>query len=216
MIIEYPVPTAFSWPAGIAAGPDGALWFAEQLGDQMGRITTAGDITEYAVVGNGIEPEAIVAGPDGALWFSLGNTYRIGRVTTAGVVTSYPMPLGGFSYGIATGPDGGLWFTEVNTGRVGRAPACGLGFGASFAGTTLTMNFNLGIDTAATFDILLHSASGVAQPFSKQIPAVVPPRAFTMTWSDVPNLGDVDVQALLTTGAGQAICSEWNWVNTAR
>jgi hypothetical protein len=126
------------------------------------------------------------------------------------------MPMGGFSYAVAAGPDGGLWFTEANTGRIGRAPACGLGFGVNFTGGTLTMNFNLGIDTPATFDILLHSASGVARPFSKEIPATVPPRAFTMTWSDVPNLGDVTIQAALTTGAGQAICSEWNGVNTGQ
>jgi hypothetical protein len=104
------------------------------------------------------------------------------------------MPMGGFSYAVAAGPDGGLWFTEANTGRIGRAPACGLGFGVSFTGGTLTMNFNLGIDT----------------------PATVPPRAFTMTWSDVPNLGDVTIQAALTTGAGQAICSEWNGLNTGQ
>src|ERR1035437_10870504 len=91
-----------------------------------------------------------------------------------------------------------------------------LGSGSTSQGGTLTMNFKLGIDTPATFDILLHSASGVARPFSKEIPATVPPRAFTMTWSDVPNLGDVTIQAALTTGAGQAICSEWNGVNTGQ
>src|ERR1022692_376814 len=46
---RVPVPTAFAWPAGIAAGPDGALWFAEFNKSKIGRITTAGDITEYAV-----------------------------------------------------------------------------------------------------------------------------------------------------------------------
>ena len=28
-ITEYPVPTAASWPYGIAAGPDGNVWFTE-------------------------------------------------------------------------------------------------------------------------------------------------------------------------------------------
>jgi len=37
-----------------------------------------------------------------------------------------------------------------------------------------------------------------------------------MTLSDVPNVGDVTAQAVLTAGGGQAICSEWNGVNTAR
>jgi hypothetical protein len=78
------------------------------------------------------------------------------------------------------------------------------------------MNFSLGIDTPATFNILLHSASGALKPFSKEIPATVPPQPFTMTWTDVPDLGDVTVQALLTAGAGRAICSEWNGVNTSQ
>jgi hypothetical protein len=35
--------------AYIAAGPDGALWFTEFNANQIGRITPAGSITEYAV-----------------------------------------------------------------------------------------------------------------------------------------------------------------------
>jgi virginiamycin B lyase len=45
---EYPVPTADSNPLGIAAGPDGALWFTENGGSRkIGRISPAGVITEY-------------------------------------------------------------------------------------------------------------------------------------------------------------------------
>jgi hypothetical protein len=39
-ITEFAIPTAFSGPAGIAAGPDGALWFTD-FADKSGRITTA-------------------------------------------------------------------------------------------------------------------------------------------------------------------------------
>jgi virginiamycin B lyase len=58
---EYPIPTANSSPNGIAAGPDGALWFTENA--KIGRITTAGAITEYPI---GSAARVIVAGPDGA------------------------------------------------------------------------------------------------------------------------------------------------------
>ena len=47
-ITEFPVPTAESGPQGIAAGPDGALWFTEMEGGNVGRITTAGTITEFS------------------------------------------------------------------------------------------------------------------------------------------------------------------------
>ena len=43
-ITEYPVPTAGlpglgSEPDGIAAGPDGAIWFTEAIGNKIGRIS---------------------------------------------------------------------------------------------------------------------------------------------------------------------------------
>jgi streptogramin lyase len=46
---QFSVPTANSSPAGIALGPDGALWFTEQSGNKIGRITTDGTITEYPI-----------------------------------------------------------------------------------------------------------------------------------------------------------------------
>jgi streptogramin lyase len=36
---EFNVPTASSMPEGITAGPDGNLWFTEQLAGEIGRIT---------------------------------------------------------------------------------------------------------------------------------------------------------------------------------
>jgi virginiamycin B lyase len=40
-VTEFPLPTAGSAPVGITAGPDGNLWFAEQAGNRIGRITPA-------------------------------------------------------------------------------------------------------------------------------------------------------------------------------
>jgi streptogramin lyase len=45
-ITEFPVPTSGSAPEGIAAGPDGNLWFSEQSGNKIGRITPSGTITD--------------------------------------------------------------------------------------------------------------------------------------------------------------------------
>lgn len=77
------------------------------------------------------------------------------------------------------------------------------------------MNYDLGIDTPPTFDIILHGPSGpIGEPYSKEIEALSSPYAFTMNWTTVPNVGDVTVQAILQTGAGQPICSQWTTVNT--
>ena len=118
--------------------------------------------------------------------------------------------------GITVGPDGAPWFTELDGNKIARASACGLGFSASFSGTTLTLNFNLGIDTSATFNIFLENSTGpFAEPFSKAISAVVPPHSFAMDWTSFPNLGMITVQPVLASGPGQPICSEWTMVDTA-
>jgi virginiamycin B lyase len=118
----------YSDPAQIAVGSDGALWFTEQAGS-IGRITTAGAITEYTVPrGNG-KPYGITAGPDGAIWFteasySTGN--RIGRITTGGAVTEFSVPTqDSNAYEIAAGPDGALWFTEYSSNKIGRITITG-------------------------------------------------------------------------------------------
>ena len=51
---------------GIAAGPDGNIWFTKSSADQVAKITPAGIVTEYS---NGITspagPQWIAPGPDG-------------------------------------------------------------------------------------------------------------------------------------------------------
>jgi streptogramin lyase len=58
-IIEYPVPTAFSAPYIIAPGPDGALWFTENGGGKIGRITTVGAVSEYIIPTANNPPRAL-------------------------------------------------------------------------------------------------------------------------------------------------------------
>src|SRR2546425_12516181 len=41
-ITEYPIPTRDGEPYGITAGSDGNLWFAELLGNKIGRVNLAG------------------------------------------------------------------------------------------------------------------------------------------------------------------------------
>ncbi len=125
-ITEFPIPTASSFPQGIAAGPDGALWFTELNGNRIGRITTAGAITEFSIPTAHSRPIDIAAGPDGALWFTEGAANKIGRITTAGAITEFSLPTPGSQLeGIAAGPDGALWFTEQGGNKIGRITTAG-------------------------------------------------------------------------------------------
>ncbi len=120
------LPNAGSHAWDITAGPDGALWFTEESGNRIGRITTAGVITEWSIPSGSGYPHGIIAGPDGALWFteSMGN--RIGRITTAGVIREWALPVAGsYPWDITAGPDGALWFTEYSGNRIGRITTAG-------------------------------------------------------------------------------------------
>jgi virginiamycin B lyase len=66
---------------GIAAGPDGAMWFCDAVtSGSIRRITTTGRVAYYPAPGAD-SPGSITAGPDGAMWFGSGNAV-VGRITT--------------------------------------------------------------------------------------------------------------------------------------
>jgi virginiamycin B lyase len=112
----YAVPGA---PNYIASGPDGAIWFTDSAYSKIGRITTAGAVTEYATPTPNSSPQGITSGPDGAIWFVEEGANNVGRITSSGAIMEYeiPTPISGPT-GITAGPDGALWFTE-NEGGVG-------------------------------------------------------------------------------------------------
>jgi virginiamycin B lyase len=93
--------------------------FGLNYGGSIGRITTAGVVTNYT--GTGIDsPWDITTGPDGAMWFTNHGNNSIGRITTAGVVSNYTGTGIDGPAGITTGPDGAMWFTNYDNGSIGR------------------------------------------------------------------------------------------------
>ena len=62
-VSEFPVPSAMSGPVAIVPGPDGALWFTELTANKIGRITTAGVVTEYPIATANSQPDGIALGP---------------------------------------------------------------------------------------------------------------------------------------------------------
>jgi virginiamycin B lyase len=103
----------------ITIGPDGALWFTETVIGKIGRITTSGAMTEFALPNPNSYPFGITTGSDGALWFTEVYSHTIGRITTDGSVTEFPVSgtsSTSFLADIIGGPDGALWFTKWCTG----------------------------------------------------------------------------------------------------
>ena len=126
VVTEFPLPVSNSVPYGITAGPDGNIWFTEQWGGKVGRITPDGTLTEFRIPSGGA-PGGITSGPDGNIWYvDVGN--KIGRVTINGTITEFPIPTRsnpqGYTFNvpqdITAGPDGNLWFTEWVGDWIGR------------------------------------------------------------------------------------------------
>ena len=125
-IAEFPTPTHHAFPWGITSGPDGNVWFCEYGVNKIGRVTPAGEITEFSV---SVPPIGIASGPDGNLWYAAADLdfgfqgSAIGRMSPTGVTTEFPGA--GTACGIVAGPDGNLWFTDCVSNAIGRITPSG-------------------------------------------------------------------------------------------
>lgn len=114
-----------SSPTSITAGPDGNLWFTDDEGNSIGRITVKGRVTKFSLP-KGSRPNGIAAGPDGNLWFTNSFGNKIGRITVKGAITYFTTPTADPDLeSITSGPDGNLWFTEYGANKIGRITAKG-------------------------------------------------------------------------------------------
>ena len=112
VITEFALPRPNSGPGDITVGADGALWFVELSGgmdgqvtdgNRVGRITTAGVVSEYLLPSTTPSPVNIALGPDGNIWYTQGST--VGRVTPAGVISAFALGEGARGVGLSAGRD---------------------------------------------------------------------------------------------------------------
>lgn len=122
-ITEYPTAGANGNYSSITTGPDGALWYTEDISNSIGRMTTTGAATAYPVPTPDSVLFGIASGPDGALWFTENGANRIGRISLQGDLTEYDLPTKSFPTSIAAGTDGAVWFTGYY--QVGRITTTG-------------------------------------------------------------------------------------------
>lgn len=114
VVTTYPLSNSSTILNAITTGPDGALWFSDGFTRFIGRISTAGAITEYPLP-NAISPGALASGPGSTLWFvdTSSAATSIGSITTSGVFstcalsTAVPTNVGRES--VVEGPDANMW-----------------------------------------------------------------------------------------------------------
>jgi virginiamycin B lyase len=119
-------------PAGIAAGPDGAMWMGTAVPTLIRVDTTSMDELAVSDIDlTGFNIRNLAPGPDGNVWVTdFGG--KIARVTPTGTVAPFDVP-GDGAWDIITGPDGNLWYTvpEGNDSKIGRITPAGE-FGTQF------------------------------------------------------------------------------------
>lgn len=123
-IHEWTVPTKGAHPHDPAVGPDGALWFTEQMVSKLGRLDPkTGEFKEYALKGKNDGPHGLVAGPDGNIWYTGNFAAHIGKLDPrSGEVTQFKMPDAKAEdpHTAAFDSHGILWFTVQAGNFIGR------------------------------------------------------------------------------------------------
>jgi virginiamycin B lyase len=92
-IKEYDAPTKDSHPHDPALGNDGALWYAEQRVDKIGRLDPATGLSKEYPLKPGSGPHGLVSDKDGNIWFTANSAGYIGKLDPkTGHVTEYRLP----------------------------------------------------------------------------------------------------------------------------
>src|SRR3974390_2571968 len=93
-IREWAVPTKGAHPHDPAVGPDGSLWFTEQMTNKLGRLDPkTGQFKEYPLTeSENPGPHGLVADRDGNIWFTANFGGYIGKLDpNTGKVRVFPM-----------------------------------------------------------------------------------------------------------------------------
>jgi virginiamycin B lyase len=113
---------------GIAAGPDGRIWFTDPGGcegytSRIGAIDTDGSSYTYYSAGLPAQVGTIVNGGDGNLYYGSYTANQMGRITTAGVSTVWTIPAISdppfVVDDMGVGPDKNIWFVDSTGNYVG-------------------------------------------------------------------------------------------------
>jgi virginiamycin B lyase len=124
-IREWAVPTKGAHPHDPAVGPDGALWFTEQMANKLGRLDPeTGAFKEYPLVaGKNSGPHGLTADSEGNIWYTANFAGYIGKLDPrTGKVTEYKMPdeKSDDPHTAVFDAHGILWFTAQGRNTVGR------------------------------------------------------------------------------------------------
>ena len=89
-VTVFPVPTSNAGLGRITTAPDGSMWFLEEDANKVGRITTAGQVQEFALppTDSSVEGPAqgMDVGPDGSVWVTTEHGENLTRLSATGAL----------------------------------------------------------------------------------------------------------------------------------
>jgi virginiamycin B lyase len=126
---EWQTPTLGQRSRDPIEAPDGAIWWAGQWGNLIGRIDPAtGEMTEYPLP-EGAMPHTVTTDAEGNIWYTGNKNASLGKLDpTTGEITVYPMPdpAARDPHSAIFDAEGILWFTLQHSNMIGRLdPASG-------------------------------------------------------------------------------------------
>ena len=120
---QFRVPTDNSQPRSITNGSDGNRWFTmgtEFVPSKIGRITPAGDITEFGPACETCIVTDIIQGPHDVLYYT-SNDPILGRITTSGdILDPIAMPESDALGGNLAVHGRDIWITDFNNDSLWR------------------------------------------------------------------------------------------------
>jgi streptogramin lyase len=130
--------TLLSAGNGIALGPDGNLWVAEEFNDTVAQVSPAGTVLAHYPVGDG--PTTVTTGPGGRVWVAVtGADKLVWFDATSASPTAHDVPTTGLSAcgpaALVSGGDGRMYFSlpsadgtcNGGTSRLGSVTDAGTG-----------------------------------------------------------------------------------------
>lgn len=113
-VSSFPIPFASPGPNAIVPGPEGNVWFTEENGPWIGRITSAA-LTKASYERLELQIRQgtrwLTFGPSGDFWFTTGN--RIGSISPDKLLAGPACLAAGCDLpvtALAAGPEGSLWY----------------------------------------------------------------------------------------------------------
>jgi len=113
--VEIPIPSGDNTSIdGIAAGPDGNVWFAEFT--HIAKVTPAGVVTEFPYPSGINQYGGVTAGSDGNVWFAQSAQNAIGRINpTTGAIKMFAISVSCTPAAVVLAKDNNVWFFCLTT-----------------------------------------------------------------------------------------------------